>query len=394
MTGPTILELGDRALAPVYRRPPVLFTHGQGAFLRTDGGDEYLDFTSGIAVTAFGHGAGIVERAAASGDGLVHVSNLYHTQPALELAIALTRHSFADRVFFANSGTEAVEGAVKFARLHAGSPEKREIVYFSGSFHGRTLGALSATDRDDIKDPFRPLAGEFRRLRFADMGDLELLGSRTAAAIVEPIQGESGVRVAPKDWLLALRRRCNEVGALLVFDEIQCGLGRTGRLWAHEESDVHPDLMTLAKPLAAGLPIGAVLMTEHVAGSVQPGSHGSTFGGGPVVCRAALEVLERVRQPEMLEEVVQKGERIRTRLASMTGIEEVRGRGLLLGVRTPFPAPEVVAAAFEQRLLLVPAGKEIVRLLPPFVVRDAEIDEGLGRLARTLQSMEPGKGTP
>ena len=386
----SLLSRADEVLLPVYARPDVLFVWGQGSTLTSADGAEYLDFTSGIAVNAFGHGSGIVERAVASVSGLIHVSNLYHTAPAIELADELVSRSFADKVFFANSGAEAVEAAIKLARLHAGNKERREILSFEGAFHGRTFGALAATDKEQIKAPFRPLPEAFRRLPMGSIEVLEEIGPRTAGVLVEPIQGESGIRVAPAEWLQALRKRCTETGALLIFDEIQCGLGRTGTLWAHEASGVEPDLMTLAKPLAAGLPIGAVLATDRASKHVTPGCHGSTFGGGPVVCRAGVEVVRRASSPELLAEVRRKGMVLRDALRGTPGVTEVRGRGLMVGARCSVPAAAVVRAAFDQNFLLVPAGDDVVRFLPPLVVTDGEIEEAVRRFRKAIERAEQG----
>ncbi len=388
------LQLGwaSRYLAPTYARPQCLFTDGRGCELEAAGGTRYLDMTSGIGVLALGHRSGVVLDAIREAtEGLIHVSNLYHSGPPALLARALVRRSFADRVFFCNSGAEAVEGAIKFARLAAG-PERSTIVYFDGSFHGRTMGALAATDRPDYQRPFRPLAGGFQRAPFGDGGALGQLDETVAAVLVEPIQGESGVHVAPDEWLRAVRARCNEIGALLILDEVQCGLGRSGRLWAHEWAGVAPDLMTLAKPLAGGLPIGAVLMTERVAGALTPGCHGTTFGGGPLVTHVALRVLQAIDDDALLGAVQARGRYLREALARLDTprVTDVRGRGLMVGVEVSVPAGEVVRHAAEEGLLVVPAGGDVVRLLPPLTVTEAELDEAVGRLERALQRV-PGE---
>jgi len=388
-----LLGLAERVLAPTYRRPERLFVAGQGAYLEDATGRRYLDFTSGIAVSALGHGSEIVARAlgeAAGERALIHTSNLFHTAPPVELAAELVRLSFADRVFFTNSGAEATEGAVKFARLFGHEAGRAEIVTFDGSFHGRTLGALAATDRPDYQEPFRPLAGGFVQAPWNEREGLETIGPRTAAAMVEPIQGERGIRLADPRWLEALRRRCDEVGALLIFDEVQCGLGRTGTLWAHEAFGVRPDLMALAKPLAGGLPMGAVLMTERVAAAIRPGCHGTTFGGGPLVARVALAVLRTVSRPAFLARVRQRGDELRHSLQEIDSplIEEVRGRGLFVGVKLTVPPAEVVAGALEAGLLLVPAGDGVVRFLPPLNVSAEELALGVERFARALAEVQ------
>jgi acetylornithine/N-succinyldiaminopimelate aminotransferase len=382
-----LLDLADRVLAPTYRRPRRLFTDGDGAVLRDADGVEFLDMTSGIAVLALGHRSETVARALhESADRLVHISNLYHSAPAIELAARLVDLSFADSVFFANSGAEAIEAALKFARL-VGGADRRGIVHFTGSFHGRTLGALAATDRADYQEPFRPLAGGFRVAPWSSDEALGMIDDRTAAVVLEPIQGEMGVRVADDGWVRRVRRRCDEVGALLLFDEIQCGLGRTGRLWAHEDLGVEPDILTLAKPLAGGLPIGAVLMTRQVADALSPGMHGTTFGGGPLVTHVALRVLERVADPRFLARVRERGTHLGGRLeqlAELPEVEEIRGRGLMRGVRVSVPVGDVVEAAFEHRLLVVPSADNVIRILPPLDVSEHELDACVDRLHQAV----------
>ena len=390
MSSAETLRLAEKVLVGTYRRPERLFVRGEGVWLEDATGERFLDMTSGIAVNALGHGAPEVATALREGaTDLVHLSNLFHTAPPIALAAALTEKSFADRVFFANSGAEANEGAIKFARLHGGA-DRHEIVYFEGSFHGRTLGALAATDRPDYQAPFAPLPAGYRRLAWNDLSALGAIDERVAAVFVEPIQGESGVRVPDDAWLVALRQRCDEVGALLVFDEVQCGLGRTGWLWAHEASGVTPDIMTLAKPLAGGLPMGAVLLTEQAASAVKPGHHATTFGGGPLLSSVALRVFERVSDPAFLASVRARGEQLAGGIAAFDSplVRAPRGRGLLFGVQLTVPPADLCAAALDERLLLVPAGDDVVRFLPPLNVTEAEIDEALGRLSAALHRLE------
>jgi acetylornithine/N-succinyldiaminopimelate aminotransferase len=385
-TGPAeLLRRGDEVLAPTYARFPHLFVRGSGCWLEDAEGERFLDLSSGIAVNALGHGAPeVAEELRAGADGLVHVSNLFHTAPGIELADELVRHSFAEQVFFSNSGAEANEGAIKFARLAAG-PERSTIVYFDGSFHGRTLGTLAATDRPDYRDPFRPVAGGFERAAWNDPKALDAIDDRVAAVIVEPVQGEAGIRVPSREWIEALRRRCSETGAFLIFDEVQCGLGRTGHLWGHEPFDVEPDLLTLAKPLAGGLPMGAVLLGGRVAKAVKPGVHATTFGGGPLVARVALRVFRTIADPDFLAEVRRKGKMLRDRLEAIESprVREVRGLGLFLGVQVEDPAA-VRDAALAERLLLVPAGDDVLRFLPPLNAPDSDLDEAATRFERAL----------
>ncbi|HET8655070.1 MAG TPA: acetylornithine transaminase [Longimicrobiaceae bacterium] len=388
--------LNTDALLGVYRPAAPLFVGGEGSYLVAEDGARYLDFVAGIAVNALGYGdpdfTAAVQEALES--GLVHVSNLFRTRPAAELAQWLTEHSFADRAFFCNSGAEANEGAFKFARRWArstGGEEKAEIVAFRGSFHGRTMGALAATDRPAYQAPFRPLMPGVRFVEVGAVAELEsaLDAGRTAAVIIEPIQAEGGVHPVPAEFLRTLRALCDEVGALLVFDEVQVGLGRTGRLWAHEATGVTPDLLTLAKPLAGGLPMGAVLLTERVAEALQPGDHATTFGGGPLVASAALAVCRRIGDPAFLADVARKGELLAERLGALalrhpSRVADVRGAGLIWGVELTGPAAEVVGRALDAGLLLCSAGANVVRIIPPLTISDEEIERGVGILEDVL----------
>jgi acetylornithine/N-succinyldiaminopimelate aminotransferase len=371
------------ALPGVYRPAGPVFVAGEGCRLIAEDGRAYLDFTSGLAVNALGCGDPAFADAVrgALDAGLVHTSNLWRTAPAAELAQWLVDHSFADRVFLCNSGAEANEGAIKFARRWAG-PGKHEIVAFRGGFHGRTAGALAATDRPAYQEPFRPL---MPGVRFADVGDtagVEALLRRgtVAAVIVEPVQAEGGVRPVPHAFLKALRYLCDEAGALLIVDEVQTGLGRTGLMWAHQAAGITPDLLTVAKPLAGGLPMGAVLMTERVAAAVRPGDHGTTFGGGPLVAAAALAVCRRIGEPAFLADVRRRATWLADQLGALAlrreCIREVRGAGMLWGIVTE-DAAGVVARALDAGLLLCTAGPDVVRLLPPLVATEAELTRGL-----------------
>lgn len=384
------------ALLGVYRPAGPVFTSGEGSYLIAEGGARYLDFTAGIAVNALGYGDPDFTAAVrqALDAGVVHTSNLFRTRPAAELAEWLVERSFADRVFFCNSGAEANEGAIKFARRWArrdGAGEKYEIVAFRGSFHGRTFGALAATDRPSFREPFHPLVPGFR---FGEVGAAEALAEtitaeRTAAAIIEPIQAEGGVLPVPADFLRALREACDRAGALLIYDEVQVGLGRTGTLWAHEASGAEPDVMTLAKPLAGGLPMGAVLLREHVAEAIQPGDHATTFGGGPLVASAALAVCRKLGDLAFLAEVRRKGDLLAERLGALAlrheSVVAVRGAGMIWGIELDSPAGDVVAAALEAGLLLVGAGPNVVRIVPPLTASDAELAEGLAILEGLLR---------
>lgn len=383
------------ALLGVYRQAGPVFVRGEGSYLIAENGARYLDFASGIAVNALGYGDPDFRAAviAALDDGLVHVSNLFRSRPAGELAQWLVEHSFADRVFFCNSGAEANEGAFKFARRWAGGlgkESKNEIVAFRGSFHGRTMGALAATDRPSFQEPFRPL---MPGVRFCELGDEEELrnaisADRTAAVIIEPIQGEGGVRPIPSEFLRTLRELCDEANALLIFDEIQVGLGRTGTFWAHEPAEVTPDLLTVAKPLAGGLPMAAILLTERVASAVQPGDHATTFGGGPLVASAALAVCRKIGDPAFLAEVQRKGDLIAERLGGIgmrgENVVAIRGVGMIWGIEIDGAASEVVSRAMEAGLIIITAGPNVIRLLPPLTVSEEELAEGLSILEKVI----------
>ncbi len=384
----------DSALLGVYKRAPMQLVGGDGVELIDAEGRRYLDLASGIAVNALGYGdAGLRAALHAAADGLLHVSNLFRTAPGERLAAKLAARSFADRVFFCNSGAEANEGAFKIARRWArahGGAAKHEIVAVRGSFHGRLFGTLAATDRPGYRTPFRPLAGGISVVeRDLDTLRAAIDAERTAAVILEPVQGEGGVRVLEPAFLRAVRELTRERGVLLILDEIQCGLARTGRLFAYEHADVAPDLMTLAKPLAGGLPMGAVLLTEEVARAMQPGDHGSTFGGGPFVAAVAEHVLDRVSDPAMLAHVAETGrwlgEQLQ-KLAMRTGrVRAVRGMGFMWGADTHEAAGPIVGRARDAGLLVVSAGDHTLRLLPPLVATRAELARGLAVLERVLQ---------
>lgn len=375
------LDLEHNYLMQTYRRPPFVLAYGEGVQLYDTEGRAYLDFVAGIAVNALGYGDAELTRAVQQAAGqLIHVSNLYNTVPQAELAAALVEKSFADRVFFCNSGAEANEGAIKFARklaYDAGRPDKTEIVCFTGAFHGRTIATVSLTPKEKYQKPFAPL---LPGVVVAPFNDVEAaagaITDRTAAVIVEPVQGEGGINAATPEFLRGLRALCDEHDVTLIFDEIQCGLGRTGTLWAHEAAGVHPDIMTLAKPLANGLPIGAILVTEKVAATVGYGEHGSTFAGGPLVTRAASVVFDRVARPEFLAAVAKNGAYLRQRLQALAGghVLAVRGSGLLVGVDLDIPAAGVIAAARARGLLVINAGEITLRIAPPLIVTREHID--------------------
>ena len=382
------------ALLATYRRAPMELVRGEGCELFDADGNSYLDFASGIAVNALGYDDPGIRAAmlAAMDTGLIHVSNLYRTAPGALLASALVERSFASSVFFCNSGAEANEGAFKFARRWArgiGGPAKHEIIALRGGFHGRLFAALAATDRPAYRAPFRPLAGGVS-IGERSLAELEsLLNAETVAAvIVEPVQGESGVRVLEAEFLRGLREMTSARGIALIFDEVQCGLGRTGHLFAYERTGVVPDLLTLAKPLAGGLPMGAVLVAEHIAGAIQPGDHGTTFGGGPFVASVALHVLERLSDPDMLAHVREDGAWLGAELERMARtngrVRAVRGLGYMWGIDVAASASEMVSRALTAGLLIVTAGEHTLRLLPPLIATRDELRRGLSILAEVL----------
>ncbi len=351
-----VIQLENANIVQSYKRPPFVLDHGEGMTLYDTDGKAYQDWVAGIAVNALGYGdPGLVQTLQQAATGLIHTSNLYYTEPQAELAAALVAKSFADRVFFSNSGTEANEGAIKFARKVAydsGNPDKQEIVHFSHAFHGRTMGSLALTPKEKYQKPFGKLMPGAVQAEFNNVASAEAaISDKTAAVFVEPVQGEGGIHPATPEFLQALRDLCDQHGALLIFDEIQCGLGRTGTLWAYEAAGVTPDIMTLAKPLAGGLPIGAILTTEAVAAHIHPGDHGTTFGGGPFVTSVAKYVFDRVSQPEFLAHVAEVGDYLMERLEEINSplIKEVRGRGLMVGMELTVDVSPVVDGGLRER---------------------------------------------
>jgi predicted acetylornithine/succinylornithine family transaminase len=387
MTHDAIVKEADYVVN-TYSRPPFVLVRGEGPYVWDTLGKRYLDFGSGIAVTALGHShpalvSAIQEQAAQ----LSHVSNLYHTQPQADLAAKLCRGSFADKVYFCNSGAEASEAAIKFARKAAyirGETDRTEAVVFSGAFHGRTAGALALTPREHYQKPFRPLMPGVHVAAFNDERAVAHITERTCAVFVEPIQGEGGVRPADDAFLHALRARCDEVGACLVFDEIQCGVGRSGTLWAHQAMSVTPDMMLSAKGLAGGLPIGAVLLTDAVAEAIEPGDHASTFAAGPVACTAALVTLAHIE--ELLPHINTISAYLFERLNALGAgsIVEVRGAGLMCGIELDRPAKPIMEAGYEAGVLVLTAGPNVVRLLPPYIIDESHVDAVVAFLAEVL----------
>ena len=384
---------GTEALLGLYKRAPIELVRGDGVELFDADGRAYLDFTAGIAVNALGYGdEGLKEAIHAAAEGLIHTSNLFHTAPGAQLAARLVELSFADKVFFCNSGAEANEGAFKFARKWARTTvgaAKTDIIALRGAFHGRLFASLAATDRPSYRAPFRPLAGGVSIVE-RDLNDLAVVldAETVAAVILEPVQGEGGVRVLDHGFIRELRSLTNERKVALIFDEIQCGMGRTGTLFAYEQIGVEPDMITLAKPIAGGLPMGAVLLSEKIASTMNAGEHGTTFGGGPFVASVALHVLERIADPALLQHVKSAGQWMGTRLQEIsdaTGrIRAIRGTGFMWGLDVGEPAGEVVARARDAGLLILTAGDHTLRLLPPLVTSRDDLARGLSLLEQVI----------
>jgi acetylornithine/N-succinyldiaminopimelate aminotransferase len=381
----------EKFLLPTYKRQPVVMTHGRGAYIYDAAGKKYLDFLGGIAVNALGHAhARIVKVIRREAARAIHLSNLYHNAYQGPLARKLAGWSGLDRVFFANSGTEAIDGALKLARLFGRQPneaagttaKKHRFLALENSFHGRTFGAISVTSTEKYRLPFAPLVPGAEFVRFNDVADLEAKFDDTVCAILlETIQGEGGIYPVSEVFWNRARSLATQRGALLIADEIQCGLGRTGRLFAYQKFSSKPDIVLIAKPLAAGLPLGAILTTEDVASRVSPGMHGTTFGGGPLVCAAALEFLKIVEEEKLLENIRMRGEELRDGLAKLAAkfgfIREIRGEGLMIGVELSIDGAPFVSEAMKRGLLINCTHDFALRLLPPFIITRAQVREFL-----------------
>lgn len=383
MTLTALQEIEKHSVIPSYARFPVEFVRGEGAWLWDSDGVGYLDFLCGISVMSLGHCHPRVVAAVRDQVGrLMHTSNLFYTEPAMLLAERLSRSSLGGKVYFCNSGAEANEAAIKLARK---AKPQGDIVVVHNAFHGRTYGALSATPQESKQAPFAPLVPGFRAVPADPDALTAAIDERTAAVLLEPIQGETGVNVMSDELLLAARAACDVNGAALVFDEIQTGMGRTGTLWAYEQTGVTPDALTSAKALGGGLPIGALITGPRLADVLQPGDHGSTFAGGPVVAAAALAAFDITSSSALLTRVREAGTSLRDGLAELPHVLAVRGRGLMLACELDISAPEVVRHALLSEHLIVNAtGPTTVRLLPPLVVSEQEIDQALERLATAL----------
>jgi acetylornithine/N-succinyldiaminopimelate aminotransferase len=383
------------AVMPTYARQNLVFESGQGAWLTSTAGERYLDFGSGVAVNALGHAhPKLVAALTEQSQKLWHCSNLYRVAGQERLAERLCEVTFADKVFFCNSGAEACEGAIKLARRYHfanGEPTRWRIITFKGAFHGRTLATIAAAGNEKYLEGFGEPAPGFDIVPFGDLSAVEAaIGPETAAIMVEPVQGEGGVRVASLSWLKALREICDKHGLLLVLDEVQSGMGRTGKLFAHEWAGITPDVMAVAKGIGGGFPLGAFMATDEAAKGMVAGTHGSTYGGNPLAMAVGNAVLDAILEPGFLDRVQAAGLRMKQELARLKDenpgvIEEVRGSGLLTGIKVKPPMAEVVNAATAEGLLTVGAGENVVRLLPPLNVTEAEIGEAMARLARAFQ---------
>lgn len=392
-TSSSSTDTSDPTLGPVmatYGAKPLAFDRGEGCWLITKDGTRYLDCGSGIAVNALGHAnPDLIAVLNEQAQRLWHTSNLYEIESQQNLAERLVAATFADVVFFCNSGTEACEGAIKTARRYHhvnGAPERNRIITFEGAFHGRTLAALSAAGNAKHMDGFGPEMPGFDHVPFGDIEAVEAaISDATAAIMIEPIQGEGGVRLFPEGFFETLRQLCDDNGLLLIVDEVQTGMGRTGHLFAHQATSIEPDIMAIAKGLGGGFPIGAVLATREAAKGMTAGTHGSTFGGNPLATAVAGKVVEIVSEPAFLKEVQTKALRFKQGLAALKDaypdvIEEVRGTGLMLGLKLKCPPADLVTQALQQNLLLVGAGDNTVRILPPLIITDEEISDALSRL--------------
>ncbi|AMY68444.1 aspartate aminotransferase family protein [Frigidibacter mobilis] len=385
------------SVLPTYNRAPLSFVSGEGAWLTEADGSRYLDLGAGIAVNVLGHAnPDLVAALTAQAGKLWHVSNLYQIPEQQRLADMLVEATFADTVFFTNSGTEAAELAIKMARKYwyeKGAPNRTEILTFEGSFHGRSTGAIAAAGSEKMVKGFGPLMPGFVHLPWGDIEAVKAaIGPDTAAILIEPVQGEGGIRPMPDADLKALRALCDETGVLLILDEVQCGMGRTGRLFAHEWAGITPDIMMVAKGIGGGFPLGAVLATEDAASGMVAGTHGSTYGGNPLACAVGARVMEIVAEPAFLAEVNRKAALLRQRLEGLVAahpevLEGVRGQGLMLGLKCKVAPGELVKAGYAEHLLAVPAADNVVRLLPPLNITDDEIAEAVLRLDRAASRL-------
>ncbi|MEX0318618.1 MAG: aspartate aminotransferase family protein [Ruegeria sp.] len=386
------------SVLPTYNRAPLSFVKGEGAWLTEADGRRFLDLGAGIAVNALGHAhPALVQALTDQAQAVWHVSNLYQIPQQQALADKLVDHTFADTVFFTNSGTEACELAVKMARKYfhdKGQPEKVEIITFDGSFHGRSSAGIAAAGSEKMTKGFGPLLSGFVHLTFGDLdGVTNAITDQTAAILIEPVQGEGGIRPVPDAELKALRQICDDHGLLLILDEVQCGVGRTGKLFAHEWAGITPDIMMVAKGIGGGFPLGAVLATEEAASGMTVGTHGSTYGGNPLGCAVGCAVMDHVANPDFLAEVNRKAGLLRQKLEGLVAdhpdvFEAVRGSGLMLGIKCKAANIDVVNAGYDNQVITVPAADNVIRLLPPLTLTDEDIAEAITRLDASAAQVE------
>lgn len=397
----TVADAPHPAVMGTYGRVNVVFERGEGSWLITKDGERYLDFGSGIAVNTLGHAhPDLVSALSEQAGKLWHTSNLYRIDGQERLAEMLCDASFADSVFFCNSGAEACEGAIKLARRYQfanGNPERYRVITFEGCFHGRTLATIAAAGNPKHLEGFGPVAPGFDQLPAGDLSVVEAaITDETAAIMIEPVQGEGGIRVIDKDFLKGLRALCDKNGLLLVIDEVQTGVGRSGKLFAHEWADIIPDVMAIAKGIGGGFPLGAVMATSEAAKGMVPGTHGSTFGGNPLAVAVGCAVLTAVLKPGFLEDVQRKSLRLRQALAELEDsypdiVEEVRGQGLLIGLKLKPVAGDVISACMDEKLLTVIAGDNVMRLIPPLNASDDELTDAVDRITRAFAKLRDQK---
>ncbi len=402
MKGEATKQLHSKYLMNTYSRYPIVFVRGEGAYVWDAEGKKYLDFLGGIAVNLLGHcHPSVVEAITSQAKELLHVSNLYYTEPAAKLAELLSLNGGLDKIFFCNSGAEANEGAIKLARKfqwRRGHREKYKIISMTHSFHGRTLGALSATAKPQIQEGFGPLPSGFHTMGFNEIERLdEAIDESTAAFLIEPIQGEGGVHCAGKGFLEALRAACDRSGALLIFDEVQCGMGRCGTLFAYESFGVRPDIITLAKGMGGGLPIGAICATDAVANAFQPGDHGTTFGANPVAAAAALATLRVLIEENYSERVARMGGYLISKFHALQQkypdvIREVRGMGLMIGIELRVDGASLVAKCHEKGLLVNVVAGSVLRLLPPYIITKEEVDRAVSIIEEAIKRVKNKRG--
>ena len=384
------------SILPTYNRAPLTFVKGEGSWLVEADGRRFLDMAAGIAVMSLGHGhPAVVSALCDQAENLWHTSNLYRIEGQLTLADKLVAHTFADTVFFTNSGTESCELAIKMARkyFHARGEDRTEIIAFNGSFHGRSSAGIAAAGSAKMTEGFGPLLPGFTHLDIGDHDGLSMaITDKTCAVIVEPVFGEGGIIPVPEQCLKGLRDVCDATGTLLILDEVQCGVGRTGKLFAHEWSGISPDIMMVAKGIGSGFPLGCVLATENAASGMSAGTHGSTYGGNPLGCAVGNAVVDIIAQSEFLDEVERKGTLLKTLLDDLVAkhgavFELARGAGLMAGLKCRLPVGDVLSASYAQELLVVPAGDNTLRLLPALTVTDTELKDAVERLDRAAASL-------